>query len=312
MPVGCLRGNHDFSTVEISCATRPGVNAAARGARKGQQSGHYLQAATGLMNGSLPPPGYYLGFIPFEYFVDSIKGPNGGSIPANITINAPIAMISGVTKTKFLGADYGFAFLVPVMNERFSTNLLPNRTFGAPYGVSDIFFTPIELGWHKSKADVLFAYTFVAPTGDFTSDQTFNVGLGMWSHMFQLGTTYYLEKIKKWNASILSTWEICSTKEATNVRPGSQMSLEYGIGRRILNYKLNVGIAGSYYRKLTLDSGTAVAFHDQENSLGPEVSLTLPEAHLSFDIRYEPQFDVRAKTSGQLLAITLTYLNIGH
>jgi hypothetical protein len=61
-----------------------------------------------------------------------------------------------------------------------------------------------------------------------------------------------------------------------------------------------------------LDSGTAIAFHDQENSIGPEVSLTLPSAHLSFDVRYEPQFDVRAKTSGQLLAITISYLNIEH
>jgi hypothetical protein len=264
------------------------------------------------MNGSLPPAGYYLGFIPFVYYVDSIKGPSGGSIPANLTMSAPIAMVSGVTKTKFLGADYGFAILVPIMNQRITTNVVPSRSFSGGYGVSDLFFTPVELGWHKPKADFLASYTLAAPTGDFSSDQVFNSGLGMWSHMFQLGTTYYPEKTKKWNASILSTWEICTTKTATNVRPGSQMALEYGVGRRMLRYALNVGVAGSYYRKLTLDTGTAIAFHDQENSIGPEVSLTLPEAHLSFDVRYEPQFDVRGRTSGQFLAISLTYLNIEH
>jgi len=93
--------------------------------------------------------------------------------------------MSAVTKTKFLGADYGFSFLVPIMNQRFTTNILPSRTFGA-YGVSDIFFTPVQLGWHKSKADILFAYTLAAPTGDYSSDQVFNTGLGMWSNMFQL------------------------------------------------------------------------------------------------------------------------------
>lgn len=144
---------------------------------KGQQNGHYLPAATGLTNGSLPPPGLYLGFVPFEYFVDSIKGPNGGSTPANITINAPSALIS---------------------------------------------------------------------TGDFSSDQVFNSGLGMWSQFFQLGTTYYPDKFKKWNASILSTWEICGTKLATNIRPGDQMTLEYGLGWRMFNYKLNIGVAGTY------------------------------------------------------------------
>src|SRR5215813_3991059 len=103
---------------------------------KGQQTGHYLQSATGLMNGSLPPPGYYVGVIPFEYFVDSIKGPNGGSIPAHLTISAPIAMISAVAKTKFLGADYGFSMLLPVMNQRFTTNVRPDRSFGG-FGLSD-------------------------------------------------------------------------------------------------------------------------------------------------------------------------------
>ena len=123
----------------------------------------------------------------------------------------------------------------------------------------------------------------------------------MWSQFFQLGTTYYPDKFKKWNASILSTWEICGTKLATNIKPGDQMTLEYGLGRRMFNYKLNIGVAGTYYRRLTLDSGTAIAFHDQENSLGPEVSLTLPAAQLAFDVRYEPQFDVRAKTSRSCL-----------
>ena len=226
-------------------------------------------------------------------------------------ISAPIALMSAVTKTKFLGADYGFSFLVPIMNQRFTTNILPSRPFGA-YGVSDIFFTPVQLGWHKSKADILFAYTLAAPTGDYSSDQVFNTGLGMWSNMFQLGATYYPDKFKKWNASVLSTWEIDTTKAGTNIKPGAQMNLEYGLGRRMFNYKLNVGVAGSYYRKLTLDSGTAIAFYDQENSIGPEVSLAIPAAHFSFDVRYEPQFAVRGRTGGQFLFVSLSYLGIQH
>jgi hypothetical protein len=168
------------------------------------------------------------------------------------------------------------------------------------------------LGWHKSKADILFAYTLAAPTGDFSSDQVFNNGLGMWSNIFQLGTTYYLDKTKKWNASLLSTWEIDGTKAGTSVKPGSQMTLEYGFGRRMFHYLVNVGVAGSYYRKLTLDSGTRLAFHDQENSVGPEISLVFPRAHLSFDVRYEPQFYVRGRTSGQFLFVSLSYLGIEH
>jgi hypothetical protein len=90
------------------------------------------------------------------------------------------------------------------------------------------------------------------------------------------------------------------------------MSLEYGFGRRMFKYLVNVDVAGTYYRKLALDSGTAVTFHDQENSIGPEVSVLMPRAHLSFDVRYEPQFEVRGRTNGQLLFASLTYLGIQH
>ncbi len=162
--------------------------------------------------------------------------------------------ISGVTKIKFLGADYGFSFVVPVMKQRLTADLLPNVGFGT-YGVSDIYFSPLQLAWHKSKADILFTYGLYAPTGDYSSDQFFNTGLGMWTNQFQLGTTYYLDKTKKWNASLLSTWEVHGMKTGTAIQPGPGMTLEYGFGRRFYHYLANVGVAGSYYRKLILDTG---------------------------------------------------------
>lgn len=166
------------------------------------------------------------------------------------------------------------------------------------------------LGWHKAKADYLFSYSFYAPTGDYSSDDFFNNGLGMWTHQFQLGRSYYPDKAKKWNVALLSTWEVHTKKGGTDIKPGPGMTLEYGIGRRMFHYLINIGVAGSYYRKLALDSGTAIAFHDQENSIGPEFDAIMPKAHLGLTVRYEPQFEVRGRTSGQILMITLTYLGL--
>lgn len=70
------------------------------------------------------------------------------------------------------------------------------------------------LGWHKAKADYLFSYSFYAPTGDCSSDDFFNNGLGMWTHQFQLGTSYYPDKAKKWNVALLSTWEVHTNRAA--------------------------------------------------------------------------------------------------
>jgi hypothetical protein len=278
----------------------------------GQQVGHYLQGFGGLMSGSAAPPGYYIAAGSYNYFVDSIKGPNGGSVSAHLTVTGYLApLISGVVKTNFLGADYAFAVAPTISKQRLSSNILPSGGAGN-YGMSDSFFMPLELGWHKSKADILFNYAFYIPTGDYSSDQFFNTGLGMWTHQFQLGTTYFLDKTKKWNASLLSTWEIHTKKAGTNITPGPGMTLEYSFGRRMFHYLVNVGVAGSYYRKLALDSGTFIAFHDQENSIGPELDIIAPKPHLSFTFRYEPQFEVRGRTSGPILMVVVTYLGIDH
>jgi hypothetical protein len=192
---------------------------------RGQQIGHYLQGFGGLSGGTLAPPGYYIGTGPYLYFVDSLVGPRGGSVPNNLTVAGALTpVISAVAKTKFLGADYGFAVIPTITKQRISTNLIPSGGAGV-YGAGDFVFIPVELGWHKSKADFLFTYTIYAPTGDYSSDQVFNKGLGMWTHQIQLGTTYYLDKTKKWNASLLTTWEVHSKKTGTNIRPGPYVSL---------------------------------------------------------------------------------------
>jgi hypothetical protein len=224
-----------------------------------------------------------------------------------------MATISAVTKTKFLGADFGFSVIVPVMKERITTNLLPNVGVGT-YGVSGI---SCLLNWvgtdpKQISCSPTGSAGLCAPTGNYSSDQFFNTGLGMWTNQFQLGTTFYPDKTKKWNASLLSSWEINGTKSGTSIKPGPGMTLEYGFGRRMLHYTLNLGVAGSYYRKLALDSGTQVAFHDQENSIGPEVSYLIPSAHIAFDVRYERQFEVRGRTSGQIVFFSLSYIGVEH
>jgi hypothetical protein len=70
--------------------------------------------------------------------------------------------------------------------------------------------------------------------------------------------------------------------------------------RRPVLDRMNIGTAGSHYRRIALDSGTPLAFHHQENSLGPKLSAVAPRSRLALGRRYERQFDIRARTSGQL------------
>jgi len=286
---------------------------------KAQELGHYLQGSAGLDSGGAPPPGAYFTFLSYVYPIDSFKGRNGQTlIKTNLTTNVPNAVISSVVKTRFLGADYGFTIVMPYANKRLQANILPTGEIGSG-GLSDVFFEPLMLGWHKGAADILFDYGFYLPTGTYSSDASFrSAGLGFFENQFQLGTNLAVSRKRAVTLALLSTWEFSQKKSGIDIRPGNIMTLEYGLGKKFAKGALNLGASGYYYRKLTSDRGTAISplqrgIHDQALGLGPEVQLTLP-IHLPWLVqlgfRYQPQFNVEARPSGHTFVATLSLLDL--
>jgi hypothetical protein len=283
-----------------------------------QELGHYIQGVAGLDSGSLPPPGAFFTYLPYLYFVDSLKGRNGNTITnANITFAIHNAVMTAVAPTKFLGADYGFSFAVPVVNQRLVNDLLPTGEVSKA-GISDIYFSPLMLGWRKPRADILFTYGFYAPTGDFVAENVSNTGLGFFENQFQLGSTFHLDQAKTINAALLTTWEINQKKSGEDIKPGEMFTLEYGVGKKFLKGGLNLGASGYYYRKLTADSGSDInpvqrGIYDQALGLGPEAQLTLPVKppfFAQFVVRYQPQFEVRGRPHGQVLIIAFSIIDL--
>lgn len=122
---------------------------------------------------------------------------------------------------------------------------------------------------------------------------------------------YSFDKVKLWNASALSTWEINHGKTGLALKPGPMVS----VGRRLDHYKINVGAAGYIYHKLSADSGSdssrlGTTTLDRSFGIGPEFKYSNPMKHFSFDFRYEKQFGVQAKSQGDVYVIELTWLNV--
>jgi hypothetical protein len=277
-----------------------------------QQLGHYIAGFTGLENGSSPPPGFYGAAFGLVEPVDSIKGPNGNTVlKPDIDVGGAIAAYSITTTKKLLGADYGFTFMVPVLNTRFNSNLFDASAEAA--GVSDVLFMPINLGWHKTKADYTLNYAFYAPTGDFDPNSSLNPGLGYWEHQIEAGLTYNIDAKKLWNIAGLTTWEINQSKLGTDVKVGPVFTAEYGLGRRFFKYQMNAGIVGFAEQKLSPDSGSGISpllkgELDRAFGAGGEWKYTDVKHKLAFDVRYEQQFGVQLRTSGQVLVFSITYL----
>lgn len=279
-----------------------------------QQLGHYIGGFTGLENGSSAPPGFYAAAFGLVEPVQSIKGANGNTVlKPDINVGGVIAAYSVTTTKKILGADYGLAFMVPVLNTRFNSNIFNTTDVAA--GISDILFEPINLGWEKGKANYTVNYSFYAPSGDFDPNLALNTGLGFWEHQIQAGLTYNFDKKKLWNASGLTTWEINHSKSGLDVKPGPIFTGEYSFGRRFFKYQMNAGIVGFASQKLSPDSGSGISplirgYLDRSFGAGGEWKFTDIKHHLAYDVRYQQQFGVQLRTSGSVLVFGITFLDL--
>jgi hypothetical protein len=214
---------------------------------------------------------------------------------------------------KILGGEYGWAFMVPVLNTRFESNVFNASAQSA--GVSDVLFEPINLGWTKGQANYTVNYSFYAPSGDFDPNSPLNPGLGFWEHQIQAGLTYNIDKKKLWNASGLTTWEINQSKLGTDIKVGPIFTGEYSFGRRFFKYQMNVGAVGYLDQKLSPDSGSDInplfkGDLDRAFGAGGEWKYTDIKHKLAFDVRYEQQFGVELRTSGKVLVFSITYLKL--
>jgi hypothetical protein len=279
-----------------------------------QQLGHYIGGFTGLENGTPAPPGFYGAAFGLVEPVNSIKGPNGNTIlRPDIDVGGVIAAYSVVTPKKILGGDYGFAFMVPVLNTRFNSDLFNASAEAA--GVSDVLFQPIGLGWTTAKVDYTANYSIYFPSGDFDPNLPLNPGLGFLEHQIQAGLTYNIDKQKFWNLSGLTTWEINQSKLGSDIKPGPIFTGEYGLGRRFYKHQMNAGIVGYASQKLAADSGASISplirgDLDRGFGAGIEWKYTDIKHKLAYDIRYEQPFGVELRTSGKILIFSITYLDL--
>jgi hypothetical protein len=279
-----------------------------------QAAGHYAGGVSGLENGTAPPPGAYIIFLPYVNHVNSVKGPNGHSVVnVDFTLLANMPMFAETTPWKFLGGTYGWMAIYPVVNTRFVANQFNESAASA--GFSDLFVAPVVLGWTKGNADFTVNYGFYAPSGEYNPAVALNAGLGYFEHQIQAGSTYSVGKAKLWNASALTTWEINQTNNYVDIKPGPMFTAEYGVGRRFFHYLMNAGVAGYAYHKLSPDSGSGVnplvkGALDRQFGIGPEYKYTALKWHLGFDVRVEQQFAVESKTQGPIFVLSITYLKL--
>lgn len=138
-----------------------------------------------------------------------------------------------VTPFKLLGANYGFLVdvplaiadvsgagaLEPVLSSPIGSATLPSfqRSRGATKGsIGDIYFEPIDLGWHLRQLDAVIAGGFFAPTGAYNSKANLNIGYGHWSGVLGVGGIVYADAARTWGLSIYSHYVLYAAQMGRN------------------------------------------------------------------------------------------------
>ena len=280
----------------------------------GQERGQYIPGTGGLNSGMQTPEGFTYANSFFWYPSTKFKNQHGNTAGINFDLDllVDLNLIAYTTKAKFLGANYGMAVALPIVNSPVS---LPRLGAGiSPTGLGDVYIEPINLGWKRKQADVKLAYGFVAPTGRLDSVGNETTTTDYWGHEITFASTVYLDQTKLTQFSFSTNWEFHQKKRHEDLKVGNNMTLEAGVGKIFVKNDgkqlIQFGVVGYSEFQLTNDSGTDVPVLTANNkdrvfAIGPEFGVILPTKKLNFMVRVLPEFGARNRTQGVTLVLGL-------
>lgn len=156
-------------------------------------------------------------------------------------------------------------------------------------GFGDLFITPVGLSYGWTHADFTINYGFTAPTGRYVQGADDNIGLGFWTNQFQ-GYGYYYPQEDQSTAFMLGlTYEINSKIKDEDFKPGSRLTLEYGISQ-YLSERFELSAMGGNNWQISDDKGEDVglnaSIHDRLNTLAFSAAYWAVKGRLYISAKY--------------------------
>jgi hypothetical protein len=208
----------------------------------------------------------------------------------------------------------------------------PGYAEGTVSGWSDLVVTPIGLSWALGQfgevsvpdEDMIAAgapplrrfnatamYSFVAPTGRYTTGADDNIGLGFWTHQFQ-GFGYYYPFEHQSTALMAGlTYELNNGIKDADVNPGNRLSLEWGLSQYFTSW-FELSVHGAHNWQVSDDSGSDVIWdptaRDRKNTLLLGAGFWPRAGRLYAAARWGFDYGVRQRFDNSSLMLNLTFL----
>jgi hypothetical protein len=292
--------------------------------------GHYAPAVPRIRDFFVPTPGFHYIQYHLYYTSDTLRDRDGNKVnripvgPLTFNVDTEvdafnvIPALTYVTPWQVLGARYGLLLLQPFGNTTVQAALeeTSNPDFALDidedgFGLGDTYVRPLWLGWDFGRAELAASYGIYAPSGRYKDGAADNIGLGMWTHEFMLAGALYLDRQRGTALVLAGLYEIHHNKQDVDIRPGSHVTVHYGISQYLPVSKTVLGeLAALGYGQwqVTRDSGSDATNKDVKDriyAIGLQGSLTyLPwQAQLSFHWLHE--FAAEARFEGDYFTLTL-------
>ncbi len=273
---------------------------------------HYPFGTEGVLAATVPPPGFHFKSYNMFYHPTTYKDNDGDNADIGFDLNvfSSVERFVHVTNYKILGADFFYNVIIPIVHKELDIDASGLSDSQGP-ALGDINFELLGLAWHRSRFDAVAAMAVIAPTGEYDADKPASPGLGYWSGMLSLGGTAYFDAAKTWSISALSRTLVSTEQKDTNITPGAEFVVEWGLGKEIpVTNKLSVrpGISGCNYWQINDDSGKdSNDNRKQGHAIGGEINFFwLPPTLLQLNLRILREYGVENGPEGSQFVFTLT------
>lgn len=214
----------------------------------------YPNGAETWMAGALPPAGtYYLNYT--GHYGGKLRDGSGKKVKgAKVSAWFTAQRLVHMTEKQFLGADYGWHFIVPTVHQKIRMGGSKSRN-----ALGDITFSPVVLAWHRENLHWAAGLDINLPTGAYDSkDARRSVGTNYWSFEPLLAVTWlpgdgwetsakFMYNIKTKNKDFRPV----PASKKMDYKSGQEFHMDYLVGKRFGQW--GVGMSGYYLKQTTKD-----------------------------------------------------------
>ncbi len=275
------------------------------------QTGHYAPGWNGTLKAGMmaPDPGFYMQSTTMFFNARRFKDGSGDTVSRDETDYVLSALaLAWRPDFKLLGGDYQAVVTPAVGNLSGIPVLVDGKPQDAPVGFTDMFFSPIGLGWHWPEFHLVTALGAFAPTGRYSEGSRNNTGLGFWTAMPFALATYRTQRGIFKKLPLLATtgmfYETHSNQRDRDFRPGDTFTFEWSLGLEFAE-RTAAGISGFVYRQVNDPSGSDAVPVAKYRSDGIGITVSQGIGPVNLNFRAYRDFNVRNGPQG-----TLVYFDI--